>query len=108
WTVADAKGRTVATRFAGVPLAAGGQAWTWAGIDSTGARVAAGAYTAILTATNGTLSVTSRSPLTVAPFRTTVNPTVATRGRSITVTAVSAEPLAAAPRLTISQPGVAA
>ena len=107
WTVADAKGRTVATRFARVPLAAGGQAWTWAGIDSTGARVAAGAYTAILTATNGTLSVTSRSPLTVAAFRTTVNPTVATRGRSITVTAVSAEPLAATPRLTISQPGVA-
>jgi gliding motility-associated-like protein len=108
WTIANSRGQTVATKDAAVALASGAQSWAWTGLNAAGASVPAGTYTAVLTVTNGTLSTTVRTPLTLAAFVTTVSPTTATRGHSITVTVVSAESLASAPKLTIRQPGVAA
>jgi flagellar hook assembly protein FlgD len=108
WTIVNSRNQTVATKDAAVARSAGAQSWAWTGVTAAGATVPAGAYTAVLTVTNGTLSTTVRTPLTVAAFVTTVSPTTATRGHSITVTVVSAESLAASPKLTIRQPGVAA
>jgi len=108
WSIVDSRGRAVATRLASAPLGVGPVAWPWTGLDDAGRLVSPGTYTAVLTAGNGTVSITSRTVLTVAAFRITVSPTTASRGQNVTVTAVTAEPLRAAPRLTISQPGVSA
>ena len=108
WSIVDSRGRTVATRLASASLGVGPVAWPWSGLADTGRPVAPGTYTAVLAVGNGSLSITSRTVLTVAAFKVTVSPATASRGHNVTVTAVSAEPLRAAPRLTISQPGVAA
>ena len=108
WSIVDTRGRAVATHVAGVALPAGALAWSWDGLDDTGRMVAPGTYTALLTAGNGVLSITSRTVLTVGAFKLTVSPTTASRGQNVTVTALSAEPLQAAPRLVINQPGLAA
>jgi len=108
WSVVNAKGQAVATRYQNTALGAGSRSWVWTGLDAVGRPVAPGTYTAVVTAGNGSLATTTRTVLTVAAFRITVRPTVAIRGQNITVTAVSAEPLGSNPRLTISQPGVAA
>ena len=108
WSIVDSRGRAVATRLASAPLGAGSVVWPWTGLDDAGRPVAPGTYTAVLTAGNGIVSITSRTVLTVAAFKITVSPTTSSRGQNVTVTAVTAEPLRAAPRLTISQPGLAA
>jgi hypothetical protein len=108
WTIVNATGQTVATKFASAAMNPGTATWTWAGTTDAGRAVAPGAYTAVLTATNGVLTTSSRTALTVAAFRIVTSATTVTRGQSLTVTATSAEPLAARPRLTVSRPGVAA
>jgi flagellar hook assembly protein FlgD len=108
WTINGASGAIVATRYANVAFPARTLAWVWNGKNDGGAYVASGTYTATLTATNGVLSDTSRTTLTVAAFAISTATATAVRGQNIAVTVVSAEPLAAAPSLTIGQPGVAA
>jgi flagellar hook assembly protein FlgD len=108
WSIVNSRGQTVITKYTGASFAPRNISWAWNGRDQQGRLVAAGTYTAVLTAGNGSVSVTSRTALTVAAFDITVNPAAPRRGQSITVTATSAEALAAAPTLTISQPGVKA
>jgi flagellar hook assembly protein FlgD len=108
WAIVNTKGQTVVTKYNAATFAPRSIAWAWNGTDQQGRAVPAGTYTALLTAGSGAASVTSRTTLTVAAFAVTVSPATPRRGQSITVTAVSAEPLSGSPRLTIGQPGVAA
>ena len=108
WRILDGHGRVVATRFQDRVLDPGAQQWAWDGRDAAGRTVAPGAYVSVVTAGNGAASITTRTALTVAAFRIITSPTKPVRGQTMTVTAVSAEPLAGNPRLTIRQPGVAA
>jgi gliding motility-associated-like protein len=105
WTIVNAQGQTVATRDAGTTLAAGTWTWDWAGLDQAGRSLPPGVYTAVVTAGNGLASVQVRTVVMAAAFRISVSPSKAVRGRTITVTAVSAEPLTGRPTLTLGQPG---
>jgi flagellar hook assembly protein FlgD len=107
WTISDTAGRVVYTRYQNTPMAARSVAWIWTGLDQVGNAVAPGRYFATITATNGTLGTSATTALTVAAFAVTTSPTTAVRGRNLTVTASSAEPLSGSPRLTIRQPGAA-
>jgi flagellar hook assembly protein FlgD len=107
WAILNSKGQPVVTKYNGTAFAPRSIAWAWKGTDAQGRAVPAGTYTAVLTAGNGAVAVTSRTTLTVAAFGVTVSPTAPRRGQSITVTVVSAEPLSGPPRLTIGQRGIA-
>jgi hypothetical protein len=106
WSIVNSRGQAIFTRYKGASFAPRSIAWAWNGRDQQGRSVAPGTYTAVLSAGNGSVSVTTRTTLTVAAFEISATPTPLRRGQSITITATSAEPLAGAPRLTISQPGV--
>lgn len=108
WTIAGPTGAVVLAPYVGAPLGSGPYSLTWDGRDATGAVVAPGTYTSIVTATNGTVGATIRQTLTVDAFRITASTSTPRRGQRVTVTVVSAEPLSAVPRLRISQPGLAA
>jgi flagellar hook assembly protein FlgD len=108
WTVADATGHVVFTRYQDTAMAARSVAWIWTGLDQSGEVVAPGRYSATVSATTGTLRASATIPLTVAAFAVTTSPSTAVQGRNLTVTAVSAEPLSGSVRLTVAQPGAAA
>jgi gliding motility-associated-like protein len=106
WTINDESGAIVATKYVSTALPAGNFAWVWKGTDGAARLLPPGAYTATLTATNGTLATTSRTALTVAAFAIGTSSPAVARGESVTITAISAEALAAAPTVTIAQPGL--
>ena len=66
-----------------------------------------GRYTSHVTATDGTVTATQAVGFEMNAFRVTASATTATRGRSITIRAISAENLSVRPRLYITQPGKA-
>lgn len=107
WTISDAAGRTIVTHYSDAPLAPGVYSFAWDGRDATGALVAPGTYYSNVRATDGTLALRTRGPFTVGAFSIVSSVASPARGQSITVTAVSAEPLGAPPVLAIAQPGAA-
>jgi flagellar hook assembly protein FlgD len=105
-TVLDAAGTVIrATTPKAMPAGAG--SWTWNGKDEAGAWVPRGGYRIVVGATNGTQAATQSVLVGADAFRITTSTPAATRGKSITVTASSAEPLKAPPTLVVRQPGVA-
>ena len=64
-----------------------------------------GRYTSYVNATDGTISWSQVVAFEMSAFSIRPSTTSATRGRSITVTAVSAETLSSTPRLYVTQPG---
>lgn len=104
--VLDAKGVPVRTDAA-KPMAAGAATWAWNGKTDDGAWAPIGTYRIAVTATNGTQSATQIVAVGTAAFRVTTSTAPATRGKPLTVTVVSVEPLATAPKLTVRQPGLA-
>jgi flagellar hook assembly protein FlgD len=107
WTVSNAAGRSIFTQYLSTPLQPGAHAFEWSGRDQAGTLVPPGTYYSNVLATDGALSLRTRSPVAVGAFAVTSSDTTPARGQTITITAASAEALRAAPRLTILQPGVA-
>jgi flagellar hook assembly protein FlgD len=106
--VVDAAGAVVRTGPTAKAYAAGAQTWTWNGKTDAGAYAKRGAYRIVVTATNGTQAASQRTTVTADAFRLKPSVTGAVRGKAFVLTATTAEPLAAAPRVTVRQPGVTA
>ena len=104
--VLDATGTAVRTTTPKA-LPAGAGSWSWNGKNDAGAYVPRGTYRIVVTATNGTQVAGQSVAVTADAFRITTSTPTATRGKAITVTAISAEPLKASPRLIVRQPGLA-
>ena len=107
WTVRDAAGTIVATFVDGETMAAGPISRTFYGKRLDGSMLPTGRYTSYVSATDGTVAWTQAIAFEMAAFSVRPSATAATRGRSITVTAVSAETLSSTPRLYVTQPGKA-
>ena len=105
WTLRDAAGTIVDTHLAGVQVPAGTQRWTFDGHTSAGAMLPVGRYTSYVRATDGMLTATQSVSFNAMAFVISPNDSTPGRGQPITITALSAESLAAAPRLFITQPG---
>lgn len=108
WQLVGPAGSPVITPYDARPMAAGSYAWIWNGRLPGGAWAPAGTYRSRLVATDGTTTVTQSAPVVVNAFRIALSDVTPRRGQLVTVTIVSAEPLRVVPKLTITQPGVAA
>ena len=108
WTVRNAAGTTVATLLDGASVGAGAVARNWYALNDTGAMLPVGRYTAVVSATDGTVTATQTAAFELNAFAIRPSATSATRGRSITLSVTSAESLSTMPRVTVTQPGVAA
>jgi hypothetical protein len=108
WTIRSASGAVVRTVRAAEALEAGPQSFAWNGRDDAGAMVPRGTYRSVVTAGDGSVSVTQSVSVTADAFRITASDSTPARGQRITITARSAEGLDAAPRLRVSQPGIGA
>jgi flagellar hook assembly protein FlgD len=106
WTVQNTVGTVVRTIKTAEPLGAGFYTFVWNGRNDAGAYVGRGGYWSTVVATDATTTLTQRSAVLADAFRVAVSDTTPARGQRITVTAYSAEGLAAAPRLTVFQPGI--
>ena len=108
WTLRDVAAKVIDTHLAAVALPAGPQTWVFDGRRSDGTMLPPGRYLSYVVASDGTLVVGQSVAFESDAFL--VKPSDATpgRGQTITVTVTSAEPLAASPRLSVYEPGVAA
>ncbi len=79
----------------------------FAGTLADGMAVPAGAYKAVVSATTDAGTAAQWVWVRMDAFQMSVSDTTPARGQKITVTATSAEPLKAAPRLYVLQPGKA-
>ncbi len=107
WTIVDASGAAVVTLLDAQPTAAG--TWTRAfdGRRADGSRLRAGSYTAVVTAADGTATVSQAVAFQMNAFSIRPSDTTPKRGQRITVKVTSAEPLSTRPRVYIRQPGKA-
>ncbi len=107
WTIRNATGDVVETLAQDESMAAGAIGRTFYGKRADGSLLPTGRYTSHVTATDGTVTWSQAVAFEMAAFSVRPSATAATRGRSITVTAVSAESLDTTPRLYVTQPGKA-
>ena len=107
WTIRDAAGAVVATLRDDEALAAGIWSRVFYGRRLDGTMLPTGRYTSHVTATDGIVTGVQAVAFEMNAFKITPSTTTATRGRSITIRAVSAEGLSTRPRLYITQPGKA-
>ena len=98
----------VKTAWFGRTLGAGAWKWTWNGLDGRGFRVPRGWYRAVLTTTSWVGTTTLTKLVLVDAFSVTAAPASPAAGQTLTLTLRSAEPLAAAPRVSFRQAGKAA
>jgi flagellar hook assembly protein FlgD len=106
--VLDPTGVVVRTGMSDRSLPAGAVGWSWDGRTDAGAFASRGTYRIAVTAGNGAQFATQETTVVADAFRVTTSVSTAIRGRNLTITAVSSEPLASAPRVTVRQPGVRA
>ena len=106
--VVDRTGAVVRAGPTGRAYRAGPVAWSWNGRLTDGSWAPRGTYRLVVTAGNGTQSVTRALGVTADAFRLTSSVVSAVRGRTLVVTAVSAESLATTPVVVVRQPGLAA
>jgi flagellar hook assembly protein FlgD len=106
WTVIDDAGTVVRTLKSDESLAAGTHTAAWNGRDDAGAFVARGRYRSLVRATNGTQETTLAVAVLADAFKVSASDATPARKQKITITATSAERLAAAPRLRVYQPGI--
>jgi hypothetical protein len=107
WTIRDAAGTVVATIADSEAMAAGAVGRTFYGKRPDGSMLPTGRYTSYVNATDGTVTWSQVVAFEMSAFSVRPSAASATRGRSITVTAVSAETLSSTPRLYVTQPGKA-
>lgn len=107
WTIRNAAGDAVVTLAEDQAMAAGAVGRTFYGKRADGSLLPTGRYTSYVTATDGTVTWNQAVAFEMAAFSVRPSATAAARGRSITVTGVSAETLSSIPRLYVTQPGKA-
>ena len=107
WTIHNAAGVVVATLLDGVDTPAGTTALSWYALGDAGAMLPTGRYTSLVSATDGTLTAVQSVGFEMNAFGIRPSASIATRGRSITISVTSAEALSTAPRVHVAQPGVA-
>jgi flagellar hook assembly protein FlgD len=105
WTIRDAAGAVVVTLADGEAMAAGAVSRTFHGKRLDGSMLPTGRYMSYVSATDGTVSWSQVVAFEMSAFSIRPSATSATRGRSITITAVSGETLSSTPRLYVTQPG---
>ncbi len=105
--VLDRAGNLVRAGLTDKALPAGPARWAWNGKTDAGAYAPRGIYRIVVTATNGTQAASQRVSVAADAFRLATTVTAATRGKRFTLTAVSAEPLSATPKVVVRQPGLA-
>jgi flagellar hook assembly protein FlgD len=105
WTLADAAGTVVYTRYDNTPLPAGSYAYAWSGKLPGGAYAPRGRYTFEVSATDGVKSWTQRTYVYAQAFRIIPSNLTPALGATFTVTVITAETLYDTPKLTIAQPG---
>jgi flagellar hook assembly protein FlgD len=106
-TIRNSAGTVVATLRDGQALAAGAYSGMFYGRGAGGTMLPVGRYTSYVTATDGTVTTSQAVAFEMNAFSLRPSTTTPTRGRSISITAVSAEALSTTPRLYITQPGKA-
>jgi flagellar hook assembly protein FlgD len=106
WTIRNANGDVVLTWFEDAELGAGLYSRWFDGRRPDGSFLPLGKYTSHVAATDGQWAVAQAAQVEANAFSIAPSATSATRGRSITITAVTAEALSAAPRLYVYQPGI--
>lgn len=107
-TIRDPSGAVVRTMIDAAQMTAGTHVFDWDGRRDDGTMATRGTYWATIGATDGALGATGRVALLADGFRITISDTTPARGQTVTLYATSPEPLSAAPRLRVSQPGTAA
>ena len=107
WTIRNAAGTVVATLLDGVETPAGTTALSWYALNDTGAMLPTGRYSSVVSATDGPLTAVQTVGFEMNAFGIRPSASTATRGRSISIRVTSAEALSTAPRVHVSQPGVA-
>ena len=107
WTIRNTAGTVVATLLDGVDTPAGTTALSWYALNDVGAMLPTGRYTSVVSATDGTLTAVQSVPFEMNAFGIRSSASAATRGRSISISVTSAEALSTAPRVQVTQPGVA-
>jgi flagellar hook assembly protein FlgD len=95
----------VRTLFSGRQRPSGLYGSTWNGRDAAGAYLPRGQYTLRLTATSWAGTTVVNRPVLVDAFRTQLSATTRSAGQRLTVTVSPVEPLARAPRISLTQPG---
>ena len=105
WTVRNAAGTVVATKLAGVVVAAGTQTWVWDGRGTGGTALPLGVYTSHVNTTDGTLGITHTAKVEMNAFAVVTSTSTPKRGAKMTITATSAESLSTSVRLYVTQPG---
>ena len=105
WTIRNSAGTVVATLLDAATLEAGTHSRTFAGRTPAGVMLPTGAYMSHVSATDGESRLSYGARFSMLAFQTTTSSSTATRGRSITIRAVSAEALSSAVSLRTSQPG---
>jgi flagellar hook assembly protein FlgD len=107
-TIRNQAGVTVRTFLEGVPMLAGTHVFDWDGRLGDGTMAPRGTYSAVISATDGTLSTSARASILADGFRVTVSDSTPRRGQSVIIRVTSPELLSALPRVRVSQPGTAA
>jgi hypothetical protein len=108
WSVLDATNQVVATHLNGESLPAGTQTWSFDGRADDGTVLRPGVYTSVIRATDGSLTMTQSASFVADAFVLRPSTSAPKRGRTLTVTVTSAMALAANPRVSVYQPGLAA
>ena len=103
--IVDASGNVILQVWSGRSLVAGTHAWTWNGRRADGSLVPQGRYLARLTVASSLGTQTIVRPVWATAFVITPSSTSIAVGQTLTVTAATVEPLAAAPKVTFTQPG---
>jgi flagellar hook assembly protein FlgD len=104
-SVYDASGALVRHVFTDRSLAAGTRTWTWNGRRADGTLVPQGWYAARLTVTSGLGTLTLQRGVWAAGFTISPSASSVAPGQTLAVIVSTVEPLAAAPRVTFTQPG---
>jgi flagellar hook assembly protein FlgD len=108
WTIRNANGDVVDTRFADAAFEAGTHSLTYNGRTIDGVLLPAGKYTSHVTATDGDISTSQSVGFEMNAFAITSSTQTPRRGKSITITAKPAESLGGSVTMSIWQPGKAA
>jgi flagellar hook assembly protein FlgD len=104
--VRDLDGTVVRTAYTARELPAGPAAWTWNGKRQDGTWAARGRYRIVVSATNGTQLAAQATVVIADAWRITTSATSAVRGKSLTITARTAEPLSTTPSVRVAEPGL--
>jgi flagellar hook assembly protein FlgD len=105
WTIRNAAGEVVDTRFADAVLDAGTHSLTYNGRTVDGVLLPKGKYTSHVSATDGDVTVRQSVGFEMNAFALKSSTSTPKRGKSITITAKPAESLGGSVTMSIFQPG---